>query len=440
VGAKYTSQSTSGYNSGPPSDDGTQSASNLITWAGIKTKLADVLKTFGEAINTALVATLNLSARAVSSNDPAVAGDHWRTIEISGGATFTILDAATAAAGYVVTICNVGTSNSKITRATAGDFINGVAQDLLLPPGCAVTLKVNASANGYITDSARNVDLSIVEGRLTLTTGTPVTTADVTSATTVYFTPYKGNRIALFDGTNQWNIMPFSEVSVAVPNTSSTVYDVFAYNNSGAVALEVAAWTSDTARLSALATQNGVYVRLGASTRRYLGTFRTTTGINGQTEDSLTRRYVWNYYNRVERPMRVLEATNSWNYATATIRQANAPAANQLEMVIGVSEDEVHARVDTFYQNSNAGGGGAVFVGLDSITAAASGFISPQTQQQAAAAGIVTAFGEWVGYPGVGRHYLAWLEVGNGTGTQTWFGDNNAPTTSQSGISGRLLG
>lgn len=37
-------------------------------------------------------------------------------------------------------------------------------------------------------------------GRLTLTTGTPITTSDVTASTSVYFTPYKGNRIALFNG------------------------------------------------------------------------------------------------------------------------------------------------------------------------------------------------------------------------------------------------
>jgi hypothetical protein len=433
LGAKYSSVSTSGYNASPPSDDGTQSAANLITWAGIKTKLADVLKTFGEAINTALVATLNLSARAVSSNDPAVAGDHWRTIEISGGATFTLLDAATAAAGYVVTICNVGTSNSKITRTTAGDFINGVAQDLLLPPGCAVTLKVNASANGYITDSARNVDLSIVEGRLTLTSGSPVTTADVTSATTVYFTPYKGNRIALFDGTNQWNIMPFAEISVAVPNTSSTVYDVFAYNNSGAVALEVAAWTSDTARLSALATQNGVYVRLGATTRRYLGTFRTTAGINGQTEDSEAKRYVWNYYNRIKKTMKKVEATATWDYSTGSFQQANNSSANQLDLVTGVVEDMVTAHAMGASFNSGATGRNTyVGIGIDSSTVN-SATLTPILTCTSTVTDVGIA--HYRGYPGVGRRTLRWLERGAGADTQTWLGTNGVD---QFGISGEV--
>jgi hypothetical protein len=435
LGAKYTSQATSGYNSSPPPDDGSQGASNLITWAGIKTKLADVLKTFAEAINTQLVTALNLGPRAISSNDSVVAGDHWKSLQVSGGATITLGDASTLGAGFVVTVSNVGTTNSKITRTTVGDTINGVAQDLLLPPGCAVTLKVNAAANGYITDSARNVDLSIVEGRLTLTSGSPVTSGDVTSATTVYFTPYKGNRIALFDGTSQWNIMPFAEVSVAVPNTSSTVYDVFAYNNSGAVALEVAAWTSDTARVSALATQDGVYVRLGSTTRRYLGSFRTTAGINGQTEDSEANRLVWNYYNRVRRSLKKTDSTNSWSHDPASFRQANGSSANRVAVVIGVQEDAVRATVhhaslgpDATPRNTYTG------VGIDSSTVN-SAVSSIQAGNNGAQLSLTATYN---GYPGLGYHELRWLEQGTGTSTTTFYGDAGA-TNFQTGITGETL-
>ena len=38
--------------------------------------------------------------------------------------------------------------------------------------------------------------------RLTLTTATPVTTSDVTGATTLYLTPYSHNCIGLYDGTS----------------------------------------------------------------------------------------------------------------------------------------------------------------------------------------------------------------------------------------------
>ena len=139
---------------------------------------------------------------------------------------------------------------------------------------------------------------NIVNGRITLSTGVPVTTSDVTAATTIYFTPYQGNNISLYDGSAIWNVISFTELSIAVPATTATMYDVFCYNNSGAATLEVLAWTNDTTRATALVLQNGVYVKSGATTRRYLGSFRTT-GVSGQTEDSVANRFVWNYYNRV---------------------------------------------------------------------------------------------------------------------------------------------
>src|SRR3954467_15935764 len=40
------------------------------------------------------------------------------------------------------------------------------------------------------------------QGRLTLTSATPVTTTDVTGATTIYYALHKGNHIPLYDGTN----------------------------------------------------------------------------------------------------------------------------------------------------------------------------------------------------------------------------------------------
>src|SRR3990167_10501799 len=161
----------------------------------------------------------------------------------------------------------------------------------------------------------------LFQARLTLTTVTPVTTADVTAATTVYLTPYKGSYIGLYDGTS-WQAYTLTEISIAVPATTSTMYDLYVYDSSGTLTLEAVAWTNDTTRATALALQNGVYCKTGTLTKRYVGSFRTT-GSSGQTEDSLAKRYVWNYYNRVVRQLRVIEATDTWAYSTNTIRQAN---------------------------------------------------------------------------------------------------------------------
>lgn len=288
------------------------------------------------------------------------------------------------------------------------------------------------------TDAARmdnaNV-LNMCEFRLTLTTGTPVTTSDVTGATTVYASPYKGNSIALYDGTN-WVKRTSAEMSIAIPVAALTMYDVFCYDNSGTPTLELAAWTNTTTRATALVMQNGVLCKTGALTRRYLGSF-LTTAVAGQTSDSLTNRLVWNYYNRVRRPMRVLEATDSWTYTTATLRQANAATTNQLNFVIGVSEDAVSANVQVVAANSGSTTY-LVAVGLDSITAKATGCVNSFTT--ASSAGVSqTLTASVTTFPGVGFHYLSWLEYSTASGTTTWYGDNANSGLFQSGIYGELL-
>lgn len=442
MGSKYTTQATTGYNASPPPDDGSQSASNLISWTGIKSKIGDVLKTFGEAINSALVSAFDYSVRRITTSDSTVASDHMRTVEIAPTVTTAITvslgDAATMTNVYKVWIKNSSAVNQTIGRLTGADTIDGIARDLKIPAGACWLLQTNNAADGYIlTGEYRESEPQLCDGRLTLTSGTAVTTADVTSATTVYFTPFRSNRVSLYDGT-RWRRYILAEVSVAVPSTSSTVYDVFLYDNAGTLTLDATAWTNDTTRATALTTQDGVLVKTGATGRRYVGTFRTT-GLSGQTEDTAAKRYIWNYYNRARKMMRnASETADSWSYATSTIRQANGNAANQLDMVIGVSEDVVDAKVVSFFQNSSAGGGGAVGIGLDATNANVSGFQATRMDVAATNAD-GNASAQWAGFPGIGRHFMPWLEWGNGTGTQTWFGDRGSAATYQSGITGSIL-
>jgi hypothetical protein len=277
----------------------------------------------------------------------------------------------------------------------------------------------------------------LCDGRLTLTSGTPVTTADVTAAGTIYFAPFRGSKLALYDGSANWKAYNFTELSLALTLSSGKPYDVFVYDNSGTPTLETLVWTNDTTRATALTTQNGVLVKTGATTRRYLGTIYSS-GVN-TTEDSFSKRFVWNYYNRVTRPMRVLEATDSWNYTTATIRQANGAAGNQLDFVVGVSESAVSAHVAAMAQNTNIPVEVDVMIGLDSTSAIASGCINSIGLSQVANVPL-TLTASWTGYPGVGRHFLTWLEYSAATGTTTWLGDNGNPSRTQAGIHGWLMG
>jgi hypothetical protein len=254
----------------------------------------------------------------------------------------------------------------------------------------------------------------VCQGRLTLTTGLAITTADVLAATTLYFTPHRGNKIALFNGT-LWSTFSFSEVSLSLAGlVANTPYDIWAYSSGSAVVLEALAWTNDTTRATALVLQNGVYVKTGVTTRRYLGTIRIT-GTIGQTEDSVLNRLVYNHYNREPRKLAVIEAANSWTYATATYRSFNNSVANRVTFVRGVNETPVNLR---FIASASASAvNGAVGIGLDSTSVNNASIFNIINSI------IGSVHAEYLDSPAVGYHYLQLLEISSGA-TTTFYGDN----------------
>lgn len=280
------------------------------------------------------------------------------------------------------------------------------------------------------------------QGRLTLTPGVPVTTADVIGAGTIYFTPFRGNHVALYNG-SAWVGYTFTERSLALAVTSGKNYDVFLYDNAGTLTLELSApWTNDTTRADAIALQDGVYVKSGAPTRRLVGTIRasgtnTTEDSGGGTTTQVGgKRFVWNAYNRVKRTLLVIDTTNNWAYGTDTWRQAGGVAGNKVEYVAGLSEDAVEAHTyGIVYAFGNALRAAKVGVGLDSTTAA-SGLV--QGGFNAAGTGLYAPISaHYEGWPGIGYHALNWLERG-ADGTSTFLGDNGGDGQ-QSGVFCQVL-
>lgn len=211
-------------------------------------------------------------------------------------------------------------------------------------------------------------------GRLTLTTGVPVTTADVSGGTHVYFTPYSSSfgcgQIGLYDGSAGWDVINFTEYDLNIAAyTASKPYDLFAYNNSGALAIEGLVWTNSTTRATALTTQDGILVKTGATTRRYLGTIYVNSS-GGQTDDADARRNVWNYYNRVTKRLFFRESTEH-TYGTATWRAWNNSAVNIIQLTIGVCEDAVALSIWTEAKAGNAANPLYVGIGYDAVNAEA---------------------------------------------------------------------
>ena len=71
----------------------------------------------------------------------------------------------------------------------------------------------------------------VCQHRLTTETGVPVSTSDRLSQSTIYFTPYTGNKVDLYDGTN-WRRAALPEIGLALASlTSGKNYDVFAFTS-----------------------------------------------------------------------------------------------------------------------------------------------------------------------------------------------------------------
>lgn len=302
------------------------------------------------------------------------------------------------------------------TTQTANTVYAGPASGAPATP----TFRALVSADLPSTGINPIFNIGICEGRLSLASATPVTNTDVTAATTIYWVPYQGNRIALYDASGVPTIIDATQVSIAVPASTSQMYDVFGYISGGVLTLELTAWTNDTTRATAIVANvaSGVYTKSGDATRRYLGSARTTA-VSGQTEDSLAKRLLWNYWNRVPRPVQRIETTASWSYTTDTYQQANASAANQIAIVVGVSEDPIDLRLWVQAKNSAGSVSASVAIGADSVTAAASHQVGCSVNL-ATAGQPYQVMANYTAYSAVGYHYLAWLEKSSASGTTTW--------------------
>lgn len=413
--------------------------------------------------NSAALSVIGRGAN--STGDPAdiAAGSDGYVLRRSGTTLAFGQIAAGAIPNDLITYAmmqNVSATSRVLGRTTAG------AGDVEELTGAQVAAFMAAA------DLAGIIAIAPPQGRLTLTSGTPVTVSDVTAATSVYYALYTGERVPIFNGTV---FVPtvFTELTQALASNSGYTnyhqsgrnFDHFVINDSGTIRLgtgpkwnDGAVSGSDTARgtganSTELELYKGVWVNKNAITIRwgsasgntvavsarqatYVGTSRMTA--DGQTEDSLTKRFVWNAYNRVHRAMQRLEGTNSWTYSTASFRQANNSALNQLDMVRGLNEDEVYATAT----GHNASSGAtlrqvATGIGLDSTTVA-SGIIA-NFYTAVGTAGLRPHPASYRGFPGLGYHYLAWLELGGGADTQTWYGDAGAPTVLQSGMVGGVI-
>lgn len=214
------------------------------------------------------------------------------------------------------------------------------------------------------------------QGRLTLTTATPVLTATVSAAGTVFYTPYQGAFIPVYDGANLV-MAQFAELSNILANSATgnagpaaaannSNYDLFVWNNAGTLTLTRGPlWTSDTARGTGAGTTelvmvSGILLNANAITNgpaaqrgTYVGTIRTngtaTTDFNfGNVAAGATAALlnVWNCYNRVSVLAVVGDSNAAWTYSSNVARAVNGNNNMRVSLVRGLIEDAI----DVSYQ------------------------------------------------------------------------------------------
>ena len=112
--------------------------------------------------------------------------------------------------------------------------------------------------------------------------------------------------------------------------TPNTLYDFFAYDNAGTVAIELVAWANSgegtSSRQSALIYKDGALIKESDS-RKFLGTLLTDAGgnftfsLNPNTEGSGTQKItLWHQYNRVSCPIEsaLTPSLVGWTYKGGT--------------------------------------------------------------------------------------------------------------------------
>jgi len=209
--------------------------------------------------------------------------------------------------------------------------------------------------------------------------------------------------------------------------TADKNYDIWIYNNAGTLTLASTVWTDDTTRATALTTQDGIYVKSGATNYRYIGTIRITS-TTGQCEDSVTKRFVWNCYNQVERYLLQTTSVASYSTSSTTWHPLLNDSAFRFSAVVGLSALITIDVNSAGYGSTN----GYVGVGVDSTSVN-----SAQIRTGGGGGSYIVSMFARLKYYHFGYHYYQALEAAQTESTYTFTG-NAGITLLQSGMSAEL--
>jgi hypothetical protein len=350
----------------------------------------------------------------------------------------------TAAATLAVTNADGSALGSKAIRGpgdvalTAGQLVASGIYDVRYDASANAAVGAWVLLNPTVPAAGLVKTPTIPGGRLTLTSAVPVTTADVSGATNVHYTPAGNDYVDVYDGSN-WVPYQFTEMTLPLDSdsthtgyhASAKAFHVAVFTSGGALRLGTGvAWNTATSTGSGAGTaQTEVYegrlvnavsvaMRFGtgsASTAtisarqaRIVGGIYTSN--TGTVDDTAIKRYVSNLHNSAERYLCAPASSTLWTLTTSTeYSQAANSTANQWDYFHVIDGRAVTAFV---LANSNGVNSTKGFyvpgIGVDTTTVnGANGGFSPGNSDSTLYA---PSFALYRGHPGIGLHSIKWIE------------------------------
>ncbi len=323
--------------------------------------------------------------------------------------------------GTVLSVANGGngTASPALTASTcislSGTWPNYTITGTCGAGGGGTVTSVTVGAGLYTNGSTTIPSVIVAErrtdGRLTNLSGTPVQqTSSTSNATSIYYAPYVGNLVSIYNGTNLQAYQFTSSASDTGGLTlelgsnwaANTAFDVYVTLITGNPTLCTVAWSTATSRATALARYNGLLTNGALATCRYSDAATTSMAVNqgtylgsfytnastGHVDWTLgsaasgggaASLAIWNYYNRVITNAVVTDNGTIYLYSSSTVRQARASTGNQVSFMVGLQEDAFTATYNNATQTSATSGTQAASgLGLNTKTSLTAFFVCYQ--------------------------------------------------------------
>lgn len=251
------------------------------------------------SINSGLVANASVVSGSIGSGQ--IGQHHLAAPSISSGhfANASVLSGS-------ISSSEVGRMHLASGCILSGHTTSGAVFGSVIGSGAVVSGNLASGQIGFsaLGREIYNNDIKLNNFRVSVVSGVPITSGNLTSQNTLYLAPYNGDSILLYNGTD-WSVYTTSGKSVSISTaalSSGYVYDVYCYLSNGSPTLGYSlGWTNINTRAESFQYQNGVPVISGNPSNRIVATVYARQ--SGVVDDSYQYRGVWNWDNRVSRPM-----------------------------------------------------------------------------------------------------------------------------------------